>query len=372
MKMELATLSRRYGNFFAPAFAVRIGDSDLMREGFLAINQVEVDMVLGAASRFTFTVVDSYSFKSHSFETGRGRKVFDLLKFGSVVDIYMGYGDSKSVPRMLSGVISEITTSFPDAGSPELAVSGYDHAFPLTLGKNSNTWRNKLDSDVAQAIASFHNLNSDIEQTKERHPQIEQSQESDFEFLKKLADRNHFELYVDSKRALHFRKPNDTASPILRLVWGEGLLSFKPQANLAGQISKVEVYGRDIKKNKTIIGIARAGEESGKKGKGKSAGERLKAFVKDPEKQPTLRLRQPVFTQAEAEKRAFAALNERAKGFLTGDAEAIGVPEIQPDCNVSFDNLGAPFSKTYYVQQATHKIDSNGYRTRFKVKETGL
>ena len=32
----------------------------------------------------------------------------------------------------------------------------------------------------------------------------------------------------------------------------------------------------------------------------------------------------------------------------------------------------ATFSKTYYVQQATHKVDSNGYRTRFKVKETGL
>ncbi len=46
----------------------------------------------------------------------------------------------------------------------------------------------------------------------------------------------------------------------------------------------------------------------------------LKAFVKEPDKQPVLRLRQPVFIQAEAEKRANAALNERAKQFLTGEA----------------------------------------------------
>ena len=85
-----------------------------------------------------------------------------------------------------------------------------------------------------------------------------------------------------------------------------------------------------------------------------------------------LRLRQPVFTQAEAEKRAKAALNERAKQFLTGEAEAIGLPELRPDRNVQLDNLGAPFSKTYYIQQTTHKIDGSGYRTRFKVKETGL
>ena len=85
-----------------------------------------------------------------------------------------------------------------------------------------------------------------------------------------------------------------------------------------------------------------------------------------------LRLRQPVFTQSEANERAAAALNERAKRFLTGEAESIGLPEIRPDRNVSLENLGAMFSKTYYVQQATHKVDGSGYRTRFKVKETAL
>ena len=94
--------------------------------------------------------------------------------------------------------------------------------------------------------------------------------------------------------------------------------------------------------------------------------------MRDPSKRPTLRLRQPVFTQAEADQRAKAALNERAKKFLTGEGETIGLPEIRPDRNVELAKLGAPFSKTYYIQQATHKIDTSGYRTRFKLKETGL
>src|SRR6185369_15146493 len=98
------------------------------------------------------------------------------------------------------------------------------------------------------------------------------------------------------------------------------------------QIAKVEVYGWDRAQKKAIKGVATAGEESGLKGK--SAGQRLKSFVRDPEKQPTLRLRQPVFTQAEANSRAKAALNERAKQFLTGEAEAIGLPELRPDRNV--------------------------------------
>jgi hypothetical protein len=370
--MELSTLSSRYGNFYAPAFAVRIGSDDLMRDLLVAVSQVEVDLVLGAAARLSFTVVNSYSAKEHAFLTGRGQKLLEVLKFGADVTISMGYGDAKTVPLMASGMITEISTNFPESGLPELAIAGYDHGFPLTIGKNARTWKKAYDSDAAHEIASFHNLASNIQKTKVPQPQIEQNQESDFEFLKKLAERNHYELFIDEKKTLHFREPNDRATAVVRLVWGQGLLTFKPEANLAGQIAKVEVYGWDPKKKEKIVGVARAGEESGKDAKGKSPGEQLKSLVRDPDKQPVLRIRQPVFTKAEADKRAHAALNERAKQFLTGEAEAIGLPEIRPDQNVDIGNLGEAFSKTYYVQQATHKIDSNGYRTRFKVKEVAL
>lgn len=368
--MELVTLSRTYGEFYAPAFAIRTGGSDLMRDLRVAVSQVEVDLELGGASHFSFTVTDSYDFKKQAFQTGDGDSAIELLNFGSELEIRFGYGDVTSLATLMSGLVTEVRTSFPEAGSPELSIAGYDHGFPMTLGKNSRTWANSRDSAAAQEIAAFNNLDGVITTTKETHAQIEQNQESDWEFLKKLADRNHFELYVDEESKLHFAKPNDDATAVARLVWGEGLLSFKPEANLAGQIAKVEVYGWDRNRKEAIVGVARAGEESGLTGQ--SAGQRLKKFVRDPEKQPTLRLRQPVFTQSEADERAKAALNERAKQFLTGEAETIGLPELRPDRNVLLDNLGDLFSKTYYIQQATHKIDSNGYRTRFKVKETGL
>lgn len=368
--MELATYARTYRDFYAPSYIVRLGRDDLMRDLLIAVSQVEVDMVLGAASRFSFAVTNCYSHKLRAFRSGRDADVLSLLTFGAEVEVCLGYGDAKSVPVAVSGMITEINTSFPDGGAPELAVSGYDHGFALTIGKNTRTWTKARDSDAAHEIASFNNLNATIETTKEQHAQIEQNQESDWEFLKKLADRNHFELYVDERRTLHFAPPNDKATAVVRLDYGEGLLSFKPEANLAGQIAAVEVYGWDPKAKKAIIGRAGAGEESGLAGK--SAGQYLNAFVRDPKKRPTLRLRQPVFTQAEADERAKAALNERAKQFLTGEGESIGLPEVRPDRNIELAKLGAPFSKTYYVQQATHKIDGSGYRTRFKVKETGL
>jgi uncharacterized protein len=368
--MELVTLSKKYREFYAPAFSVRLRRDDLMRDLLVAVSQLELNLVLGAASRFSFTISNSYSHKLSAFKTGRGDDLLTLLKFGAEVELCVGYGDSKSMPVSLSGIITEITTNFPDGASPDLSISGYDHGFLLTMGKNSRTWSKAQDSDAAKEIAGFNNLDAAIETTREKHAQIEQNQESDWEFLKKLADRNHFELYVDEQRKLHFGKPNDKADAVAKLLYGQGLLSFKPEANLAGQIAKVEVYGWDPKAKKVIKGTATAGEESGLSGK--SAGQRLSEFVRDPQKRPTLRLRQPVFTQAEADQRAKAALNEKAKQFLTGEGEAVGLPELRPDRNVELANLGSPFSKVYYIQEATHKIDASGYRTRFKVKETGL
>ena len=141
------------------------------------------------------------------------------------------------------------------------------------------------------------------------------------------------------------------------------------EANLAAQVSQVEVYGWNPEQKKAIVGKAVAGEESGHDPRRRSGGERLGAAIG---RKPVLEVRQPVFTEAEAKRRAQAILNDHAKKFLTGDAESIGLPALLPDRNITLGNLGEPFSKTYYIQQTTHKIDSSGYRTRVKVKETSL
>ncbi|WP_395018468.1 phage late control D family protein [Dongia sp.] len=367
--MDISDASRTYGAFYVPAFAIKVSGKDLVRELGIGVSQVEVDLTLGAAGRFSFTVVHTYDMERRAFLYADGQPLFGLLKFGAQVEIGIGYGDATKLKVMLQGVITEITTGFSESGAPELSVAGYDHLFPMTLGKRSQSWTDQSDSDVIAKLAKAHNLQTAIEPTAEKHPQIEQNQESDFEFVKKLAERNHFEFYVDQDKRLRFGPPHDKDDGIITLRWGESLLSFKPEVNLAAQVSTVEVYGWDPDTKKPIVGRAVAGEESGHDAKGKSGGERVKTALGID---PVLQLRQPVFTEAEAKRRAQAVLNDHAKRFLTGEAECIGLPELRPDRNVVFGNLGEPFSKTYYIQQTTHKADSGGYRARLKVKESTI
>jgi phage protein D len=367
--MDFQTFAERHESFYVPAFVVNVGDLALTQTLAIPVSQVEVDLSLGAAGRFSFTVPNTFSIEERKFLSAYGEPVLDTLKFGASVEIKIGYGDHSRLPTMLTGIITEITTGFAEGSTPELQVSGYDNLFPMTLGKRSKSWKDARDSDIVSLLAGEYNLATDIATTKEQHAQVEQNQESDFEFVKKLAGRNHFEFYVTPKGALHFAPPRDREGGIVTLLWGQSLLSFKPEGNLAAQVAEVHVYGWDSDKKKAIVGKAAAGEESGYESPRKSGGQILRSALKKP---PVLEVRQPVFTEAEAKRRAEAILNDHAKKFLTGEAECLGLPEIQPDRNVTLGNLGEPFSKTYYVQQTTHKYDSNGYRTRLKVKETSL
>ncbi len=363
--MEMSELSRANGAFYVPAFAVFLGGDDVQRELRVAVSQVEVDLTLGAAGRFSMSIVDCYSIEKHAFMSGLGADILNLFKFGASVEIRMGYGDVNDLVPLLTGTITEVATSFPESGYPELTVSGYDHAFPLTLGKNSRNWSARTDSYAVAEIVRFHNLTGDIDSTSETHSQIEQNQEADLDFIKKLAEHNGFEFYVEGNR-LRFGKPKGAGDGLVKLRWGEGLLSFKPEANLAGQVSAVEVHGWDVATKQPIVGRATSGDELDRDARRDSAAQLLQKGVQSP----VLRLRQPVQSQAQADQLARAALNERATKFLTGEGESIGLPQIRPDTNITLGNLGTAFSRTYYVQQATHRVDGNGYRTRFKVKET--
>lgn len=365
----LIDFSASRGDFYVPGCTVKVGGRDLVRELEIAFTQAEVDLVLGGAGRFSLTVTNCFDLERRAFVSGTGAPILDLLTFGAPVTIAMGYGDTRGLVELVSGTITEIGTTFPEGGYPELSIAGYDKAFPLTVGKTSKSWGGRSDSDIVADLARGCNLSVELDPTGEQHAQTDQNQESDLDFIRKLAERNHYVFYVRGD-TLRFRKPRDRDGPVVSMSWGAGLISFKPEANLAGQVDTVEIFGWDRDRKEAIVGRAKAGSETGRAARGESGGELLKGLPGG--NGATLRLRQPVFTQAEADTRAKAVLNERATAFLTGDAECFGLPEILPDANVQLDNLGHPFSATYYVTEATHKFDSGGYRARFKVRETTL
>jgi len=369
--MDLPGLEKRYGGFYVPAFVVTVGGEDLVRELFLTVTSVQVDLKQKVAGRFSFTVANSFDWKAREFLAHKGEEpvnLIELFAFGSPIEIRLGYGSGEaSEPKpMLQGIITEIGTSFSEGGSPELTVSGFDKLYPLTTGKHTEHWEDARDSDAVDAVTQDTGLNRTITQTDPVKPRIDQSQETDMAFLGKLAKRNGAVFYVRNGD-FYFGPRNNDNSEILELAWGRGLLSFSPEANLAKQITRVEVHGRSSVTGEPIVGRASRGQESGRDTRRESGADRLTQALGN---ERVMSIREAVHTQAEADARARAILEERALEFVKGDGECIGLPEIVPDVNIALQDLGSAFSKPYYISEATHKIDRNGYRTTFKAEET--
>jgi phage protein D len=363
MTLKIEELEKTHQNFYVPAYQILVDGKDLLMDLYMEITSVQVDHTLKGADRFAFTVNSTFDFKNREFT-----HLTDIFGFGKSVEIHIGYKDTKDLPLMLRGKITALQTSFPASGLPQINVSGFDLTYCMTKGKESRNWANKKDSDVVAEVAGLYGLNPVVEDTKVVQPKIEKSQQSDMQFLEKLAERNGYELY-SFDQDLYFRPPAYKANAVVSLEWGKGLVSFSPELNISEQISKVEVRGWDVNAKKEIIGTASRGQEPGRDPKRQSGAELLAMACPD---KGELKIRVPVFSKQEADRRAAAILKKRAELFVQGSGESIGLPEIRPDKNVELLGLGELFSKPYYVEQSTHTVNSSGYKTTFKVKDTNI
>ena len=135
-----------YGDFYVPAFSVKIGGKDLVREHFLTIPNVEVDLKLKTAGRFSFTVANAFDLRRREFVAGADGRELDLLglfKLGAKVEIRIGYGEPTKLPLLMLGLITELGTSFAEGGVPELKVAGSDQLYALGKSNRPRHWEDR-------------------------------------------------------------------------------------------------------------------------------------------------------------------------------------------------------------------------------------
>lgn len=369
--MKLEQFEKTYDGFYVPTAVVKVGGRDLVRDLFLAVTSVEVTLKLNGAGSFSFTVASAFSWEEREFVSGAGLERIDLLDlfaFGTSVNVAIGYGEPARLKPMIKGIVTEISTSFAESGNPALKVKGMDALYPLGLGKTSRQWEKRRRSDAVRAVAGENSLPVDIKAKDSPEERIEQKEISDLVFIGEMAKKTSSIFYIRDG-ILYFGPRQSDKSARAEIAWGEGLSSFTPTANLAKQVTEVEVHGWSALKGERIVGKARRGDEQGVDRNGKSGGQRAAQAIG---KTPILKISAAAHTQEEADARAKAILRERAQDFVTGDGECVGLPDLLPDTNVTVSGVGRAFSKDYYIDSTTHSLDSKGYRTRFHVEESSV
>ena len=354
--MSYSSFAAKYDDFKIPSFRVIVDGDDVVKKYLVDIIGINFEDALDVSHRFSVTFNDEWLPSSQY-------KVLDsgLFDPGKIVELQMGYLDK--LTSMILGEITSLKPNFPSDVTLQTEASGYDLFYQLTRSRNRKTWLGKRDSDVVEDIIRNGNLKQKltphIQSTNVTIDAITQNGETDYAFIKKLAERNFFEFSIN-QRDVYFGPPQRNTASVITLEYGKSLLSFSPELNTANQVSKVTVKGWDPDNKQEITGSAgMQGSEA------LSGGQTMQTLYGTVEQTIT---DQPVTSQQQANLLAKALFNKLSTGLVQGSAECIGLPELRAGTCVLLQGVGKKFSQKYFVERSTHTVDSTGYKTTIQLR----
>lgn len=355
--------------YFAPAFSVSINQTSLAADVSRYITDVTYTSELNAIDSFSLTLANPYPRLRWTHTTDA-----DLFIEGGSVAIEMGYVDDLRL--MIDGEITDVSPTFPEGAAPTLRLEGRSRMHWLQRGTKDRTFRDMTDKQIVETIAADIGLTPQAEATQPSYPQVDKRSQTDLEFLLNRAKLIGFELLVEGK-TLIFRKAQVRQGAICTFVWGAPgrdvggaqhvlpLRSFSPSIDTKSQVSVVIVRGYDPQTKQEIVGRAGAGDEEAVMGSQTGAQAVERAFGAARQ---AVCVSEPVASQEEADQRARALYNERARQFVTGTGTSIGFPDLRAGHKVEMLGLGQRFSGPYYLRQVVHSLGASGYQMTFRVE----
>lgn len=345
------------------------------------VQSVEIDMALDLADKIDIKINNPIGERDGVFGTIWAEDpTFDE---GVLVEAYFGYGNRLSL--MGGWYLTERASDYPENGSPTLHLVGYDYSTRLMNdNEKGRPFKDKKDSQIVQEVITLgkYKLALDIEPTKETVSRIQKQGMSDWEFMKKLAELNGYDLWVDRQAelqgvlgisdVLHFRPRDfpeqDEYYTFEYLKDGDGtLLNFSPERSLSGQSTELEVIWADPKTKRPLITTATAGDSQEE---GITLQTRAARGTED-DTGPSVRAKaygravevvadKPFRNGAEIRNFAKNYFKDRERSYTQGRGRIIGVESLRPGQLHYLKNLGQEFSGKYNFTQTIHRMTSGG------------
>jgi uncharacterized protein involved in type VI secretion and phage assembly len=289
---------------------------------------------------------------------------------GSTVTIKMT-PPGGSPKTLIKGEITGFEAEY-DATRLRTILRGYDLSHRLHRGRQTHTYKNVTDSDIARQVANRAGLPvGKIDSTSVTFDHVSQANQSDWDFLKSRAREIGYEMGMENGK-FYFRQPLQASgapqtgdyqnhTDPLQLVFGDDLLEFRPRVTSAEQVSTIKVRGWDPDQKQAVIGSATAGT--------------VAAGLKDDPKKLASAFGGPTYTavnrplpkQPMVDGAASSIAEIISGAFAEADGVAMGNPNLTAGSTVSVGVVGDHFEGKYTLSGARHVFGENGYRTHFVV-----
>jgi phage protein D len=369
---------------------------------------VHVDLVSARVTQTHHGVSQVSLTLNNQRHTADGRPIYppwrynrlDILRFGQRVRVQFRYGNEAWTPMILAR-ITDIAFTFPQSGGAQLTLQGEDllsllKTKPAADKRYQNTDEVAIVNDVLSQSRSRAGADLRLADASNRlifketlTTVTHRRTQSYLQFIQSLAERLDYEVFVD------FVDPNDENSPVrlhfeparsfdlnglVDLTWNKDLVEFRPKFKVWEVCTDAVASGRNPRHRRRVDEAVLAdrlrpdlhaapGEatpitaiEARSRffgGENNSGGNTEPGAVSnlDPER-----------TRA----KAAAELLKSAREFLTAEISTIGFTSIRPGIHINIRKLYPPFDGIYYVTQAVHTLDANGYQTQCSLRRPGM
>jgi phage protein D len=218
----------------------------------------------------------------------------------------------------------------------------------IRLEKRTKAYENTSLRQIANDIAGRHGLQLFFEGEDVEFKRLDQREESDLAFLKRIAEANGFHVKLaEEKLILYEGKRFDARSPSLTLKRGTAYIKSYRFSSKAFEIYKAcEVKYWDAEKKEVLT------------------------YRFEPEDAPrvghVLKINERVESRSAAEKRAKAELRKRNKNELKAELTLMGSPELSAGLNIRIEGFGV-YDGVYFIEEARHEV-SQGYTTTINIR----
>lgn len=388
--LTLPEASERFGGFYVPRFELRVDGEGLSNEVLRDVIELTYEDDIDQLDRFQITVAnfdqERNEFKYIGAETEQTlaggelsarHRMFEPCN--KEVRVSMGYGDALSL--MLTGTFTTMQPRF-SAGSPTLTVRGLNLLHQFRRKRYNDAFLGRKDSQIAREIAERRDRQlgtrrfplavrtSDEALASEANIElVAQRNEYDIDFLWKRARTRGYVLVLEEEndehpRQLYFGPSGSTANRIKYVLrWGQSLMDFNPRLTSANQFRSVTVRGWNRARQSPIsVTVDFDDRELARLNRD------LHEMVRRCDPREEYVVDEPVFSEAQARRRAIDLLLDQHKQMCTASGVTIGLPELRAGANVGIEGVGSRLSGTYFVTKTTHTINASGYTTSFEAR----
>lgn len=327
--------------------AVKIGGTDLELD---EVERIEVRNFTGLPDMASIRLADP-----------EGEKVRKPpYHIGDEVEIRLGETTDMSGSPVFKGEIVAAEVEFTTAAAT-LSFRAYDVSHRLHRNRRSDTFQDMTTSDIVQKVLGGGSVETgQIDSTSAVHKHMQQSMETDLDFLHRLAAIDNCEFGIAEGKAF-LRRRNNGAGTAPEFNWRENVISFNPRQTAVQQHDTVRVVSYDPVSKAAVVGeattpgqIPAAAQQARDKGKTFGAAELLVAD-------------KVVTTQAEAKTLAQSTLDTLASASFEADGVMQGNPNVKAGGKITIKGFGAPYDGDHQVTTVTHIYGHGDFKTKFSI-----